>query len=423
VLSLTLSERLTHIAISGATGSGKSTLLRHLAAQDIMRGDGLLLLDSHGDLAQDVLSDVPAWRHNHVCYLDCSDLEYPVGMNVLEDTAPDDRAAAVDGVVSAMRAIWADSWGPRLENVLRNAATALIETPNASLVLLPRLLTDDAFRASVVARISDPFARAFFDQRFNAWRDTYRDEVIDPVLNKVEQFMSYPSLRLILSQARSTLHLGYAMDHGRIVIVNLASGVIGQSAANLFGALLLGRLRAAAMARARQQREDRRPFHLLIDEAQAFGSQTVSSLLSETRKFALSCAMATQYWDALGEATRAALINNAGTLVAFRSSAASAAVVAPEFNRPHEEFNPYALQELDVGTAIVRTSAYEAARVTVPAPPLRAGSTDAVRRQSRQHYGRRRSVVEGNLARILAPTVGAGRPRRRSARRHNANHA
>jgi GTPase SAR1 family protein len=161
-LSLTLMERLRHIAIVGATGSGKSTLLRQLARDDIARGDGLLLLDQHGDLAEAVLSDVPAHRHNHLCYLNLADLSFPVGLNVLEDTAPDDRAAAVDGVVSAMRSIWVESWGPRMEIILRHACTVLMEAPQGSLLLLPRLLTDDAFRTALVARVSDPLTRSFF---------------------------------------------------------------------------------------------------------------------------------------------------------------------------------------------------------------------------------------------------------------------
>lgn len=416
VLALTLDERLRHVGIVGATGSGKSTLLRHLAAQDMARGDGLLLLDSHGDLAADVLSDVPRSRHNHVCYLDCSDLSDPIGLNLLEDAPPDDRAAAIDSVVSAMRAIWHDGgWGPRMENVLRHACAALIEIPNASFILIPRLLTDDAFRERIVPRISDPFARPFFDKRFEKWRETYRDEVIEPVLNKVEAFLAFPAIRNIVGQGRSTLHLPYAMDNGRIVIVNLAAGVVGQSAANLFGALLLGRLRAAAMARARQRREDRRPFHLLIDEAQSFGSQTIANLLSETRKYALSATIATQYLSALGETTRAALIGNAATLIVFKSSADDAAILAPHFNRAHQDFNPYALQELEVGHAMVRAPGYEAAHVVIP-PPTAGWSTEAVCKQSRQHYGRPRAVVEGNIMRALALAPASDRPKPHSAR-------
>jgi len=399
-LSLSLQDRLRHIAVIGATGSGKSTLLRHVAAQDIARGDGLLLLDPHGDLAEAVLGDVPPWRHNHVCYLNCAELDYPIGLNVLEDTVPDDRARAVDGLVAAMRSIWYESWGARMENVLRHTCTALIEIPNASLVLIPRLLTDDAFRSRIVPRISDQFAREFFDKRFEKWRETYRDEVIEPVLNKVEAFLAFPTIKNILGQARSTLHLPYAMQQGRIVIANLATGSVGETAARLFGALLLAHLRAAAMARASIPPAARRPFHLYVDEAHTFGPASIARLLSETRKFSLSIVLVTQFLDALTDSTRAALLGNAATLAVFRSNPNDAMILSRSFNRPHQEFNPYALQVLEDGHAMVSAPGAEPALITIP-PPKEIGSTESPKRQSRQHYGRPRAVVEDKIARAL----------------------
>ena len=392
---LTLQERLRHAAIVGATGSGKSTLLRHIAAQDMARGDGLLLMDAHGDLAEAVLADVPPWRHNHVCYLSAADWEHPVGLNILEDTHPDDRAVAVDGIISAMRAIWAESWGPRMENVLRHASTALIETPNASLILIPRLLTDDTYRKQIVPRVSDPFARAFFDRRYENWRETYRDEVIEPVLNKIEGFLAFPSIRHILGQARSTVHFSHAMRHGRIIVANLASGVVGETAARLFGALLIAQVRAAAMASARAPAEERRPFHVLLDEAQAYGSLSVVNLLSEVRKYATSVVVATQFLDALSDTTRAALLGNAGTLVVFRCAPADAALLAPHFDELHQAFNPVALQSVPVGEAWVN-----GIPVKIPAP-REIGPNDAVKKQSRLHYARRREDVERNMLKAL----------------------
>jgi len=394
-VSLTLEERLRHLACVGATGSGKSTLLRHIAAQDMARGDGLLLIDAHGDLAEAVLSDVPSWRHNHVCYLSAADLEYPVGFNVLEDTHPDDRAVTVDGVISAMHAIWYDSWGARMENVLRHACTVLIETPNASMALIPRLLMDDKFRERLAPRVSAPYTREFFDKRFEKWRATYRDEVIEPVLNKTESFLAFPSLRHILGQARSTVHFSHAMQHGRIIIANLASGVVGETAARLFGALLIAQLRSAAMARARVPAGARRPFHVLLDEAQAYGSLAVVNLLGEVRKYATSVVLATQFLDALSDTTRAALLGNAGTLVVFRCAPADAALLAPHFDDLQQGFNPVALQSVSVGEAWVNGM-----HVKIPAP-REVGPTEIVKKQSRIHYARRREEVESNIHKAL----------------------
>ena len=297
---------------------------------------------------------------------------------MLEDTIPDDRAAAVDGVVSAMHSIWFDSWGPRMELILRHACRVLIEAPNGSLLLLPRLLTDDKFRAGLVERVSDPLTRAFFGARFEKWRDTYRDEAIEPVLNKTEAFLAFDAIRNSLGQSKSSLHLPYAMDHGRIVIVNLASGVVGETAARLFGALLLGRLRTAAMARAKIPADKRRPFHLLIDEAQAFGPASIASLLSEVRKYSCSVTVATQFLDGLADTTRAALLGNAGTFAVFRCAPQDAGVLAPNFDRAQQSFNAYALQNLTVGEAMVRSLQLDPASVSIPAPGD-VHSTDAVR--------------------------------------------
>jgi RecA/RadA recombinase len=400
-LTLSPEERRRHIGVFGATGVGKSTLLRHVLAQDMARGDGVLLLDPHGDLAEAVLADVPARRSNHVCYVNVADLEHPVGLNVLEDVHADDRAVAVDNVVAALRAIWHDSWGPRMELILRHAATALIETNGASLVLLPRLLTDAAYRARVVARLANPLTRAFFVERFDRWRDGYREEAIEPVLNKVEALLLSPALRNILGQATSTLHFEHALAHGRIVIANLAKGLIGESHAHLLGALLLARVQAAAMARARVAAEARRDFHVVIDEAHNFGTQTIAALLSEGRKYGLSLTIATQYLAALDDGTRAALLGNVSTLVSFRVGSEDALVLAPKFNRTHQAFNPQALQELARGDAIVRFPDEDSAQLRVPEPRLVLPSADTLKRQSRRHYSRSRRIVEAKIIRAL----------------------
>lgn len=396
-LGLSADERRQHIGIFGATGVGKSTLLRQIAAQDIARGDGFLLIDPHGMLAEEVLHHIPAWRHNHVAYFHPGDLDYPIALNVLEDVHPDERAAAVDAVVTAMRSIWRDSWGARLEIILRHSATALIETRNASLALLPRLLTDDAYRKRIVAQLESPLTRAFFDQRFETWRETYRNEAIDPVLNKIEAFLSFPAIRNIIGQARSTLHFVHAMDRARIVIANLSKGVLGESAAHLIGSLLIARVQTAGMSRAAGGRD----FHVMIDEAQNFGTDTIATLLSESRKFGISLTLATQYLAGLTDATRAALLGNVGTLVVYRVGNEDAEALAPEFHRLHESFNAQALRELSLGEVIARSPSHDTLRLMIDPLPLPQGSVDRIKRQSRRHYGVPRTQVEDRITRAL----------------------
>src|SRR5271166_7130326 len=400
-VSLSRDERLRHMAIFGSTGVGKTTFLLNIVAQDIARGDGLLVIDPHGDFAERSLTLVPPSRNNQVCYVNLTDSAYPVGFNVLEDPGPHHRAVVADGIVSGMRAIWVDMWGPRLEQVLRHSIMALIETPNASLALLPRLLTDADFRARILPRVANPLTRAFFEQRFNTWRDDYREQAIDPVLNKIDAFLFSPAIRNVIGQARSSLHFEQAMAKKRVVIANLARGIIGETPSNLMGALLLARVQAAGMARATLPYEARHPFHIVIDEVQLFGTEVIAQILSEARKYGLSLTMATQFMAGLSEKTRAAVMGNVAALVVFRVGHEDAVVLAPEFDRAHQTFNPYALRQLPRGEAMVRISSHEGELVEMRADPPPCGIADHVKAQSRIHYGVARDKVEDRLKRLL----------------------
>ncbi len=400
-ISLSSEERLRHIGILGSTGVGKTTLLLNIVAQDIARGDGLLLLDPHGDFAEAALTLVPPSRNNHVCYFNLTDRDYPIGFNVLEDVDADQRALIADGVVSAMRSIWADMWGPRLEQILRHTAAALIETPNTSLILLPRFLTDQTFRQSVTAKLTDPLTRSFFSQQFDRWRDQFREEAIAPVLNKIDAFLFSPAIRNVIGQPKSTLHMEQAMARGRVVIANLARGMIGETASHLMGAFLLARVQTAGMARAGLSPETRRPFHIIVDEAQTFGTEVIAQLLSEARKYGLSLTLTTQFLAGLSERTRAAILGNVTTLAVFRVGHEDASLLAPEFDRAHQSFNPYALRQLERGEAMVRVLGSEGSLLHLDPHPKPRGSADVVRKQSRLHYGFRREDVESRLWRLL----------------------
>jgi len=402
-VSLTREQRYEHLALLGATGVGKSSLLRSIAAQDIARGDGLLYLDPHGDDAAALLDSIPPWRQNHVCYFNLADLEWPIAINVLEHTHPDDRAATADALVSALRDIWFDSMtaAPRMENVLRHATIALLDVPKATIALIPRLLTDDTFRMQVVPHISNPVTRAFFEDRFEGWRDAFRAEAIEPVLTRLDAVLSFPAVLNSLGQYQRTLRIENAMLGNRIVIVNLAKGLIGETAAHLMGALLIARVRAATMARARMAPQDRRDFHVLVDELQNFATNSVPSLLAEARKYRVSFAFATQILSALSERTRAALLGTTGSIAAFRLGPEDAAVIGPRFNQLHRDFNEHLLYELDRAEAIVRVGAHDFRRVACSLPPTGYGSGGIVRRQSRRHYARPRSDVERWVRRMM----------------------
>ena len=397
-VSLTLHERLRQIAVLGKTGMGKSTLLRNIVGQDIARGDGVLLIDPHGTLAEECLALIPPTRRNQLCLFDLSDAEHPVAFNLFAEVRPDDRELLAEGIVSAMFTIWGDSWGPQLERVLRNSLIVLLDFPGTSFLHIPRFLTDPEFRARVVKRAKNPVARAFFEGQFASWPQDFIETSISPVLNKVEAFAVNMKIRNVLGQERSKLHFEHALRHGRIVIAKLAKGAVGDKPAFLMGSLLLARAQAAIMARERDA-SDRRPFHIIIDEAQNFGAGVITTLLTDARKFAASVTVATQFLDRLESEARQAVLGSTETLVCFRLGPDDDEQIAPLFNREHQAFNPHALYNLKLGEAWCRNS-----YLYPELHPMTYPNSKNALQQSRRHYARPRAVVEREVERIFRRT-------------------
>src|SRR5262249_24672619 len=215
-------ERERHIYVVGKSGSGKSTFLYNLALGDIRAGEGVAVIDPHGDLALDILDAIPRSRINDVCYLDVTEAERPVGFNPVALIAAERRALAAAGIVSAFKHLWSESWGPRLEHFLFHGVAALISRRHATLLDLPRLYIDDSFRELVLRRVTDPETLRFWHDEFPSYPKSFRSEAVAPILNKAGQFTASPQLRLILGQVAPRLDLRYTMDIRRILIANLA---------------------------------------------------------------------------------------------------------------------------------------------------------------------------------------------------------
>src|SRR5208282_1688231 len=232
-------ERRRHLYIVGQTGTGKSTLLLNLIRQDLVASEGLALLDPHGDLAEAALAHVPRARTNDLVYLNPADLERPIGFNPLSRVPDDLKPIVADGMVSAFRHVWPDSWGPRLDYILTNAVRTLLDLPGATLLMLPRLLIDDRFRSHVIAHhVGDPVVRSFWLNEYAAYSTSFRTEAIAPIQNKIGKALIEPRLRNMLSQPKSTITLRRLMDEGAIVICNLSKGGLGEGTGHLLGALL-----------------------------------------------------------------------------------------------------------------------------------------------------------------------------------------
>jgi len=301
---LQLPELRNHVYVVGKTGSGKTTILRNMIFQLIFLGQGVGLIDPHGDLAEELLDLVPRWRSDHFVYFNPSDLNYPTSFNLLGNVPREERHLVASGIVGAFKSIWRDSWGPRMEYILYNALTALMECPNTSLLGLNRLLTDEAYRRWVIGQVKDPFIREFWEHEYASYDTRFQREAIAPIQNKIGQFLLNPVIRNILGQVKRKVNIPFLIDNQRLFIANLAKGKLGHDKANLLGSLLVTQFQLAAMRRAGKPEMDRKDFYLFIDEFFNFTTDSFAELLAETRKYRLCLILAHQYVDQIAPAIR-----------------------------------------------------------------------------------------------------------------------
>jgi hypothetical protein len=384
-------ERERHVYLVGKSGSGKSTALFNLAMHDIYAGEGVAVIDPHGDLAEAIIDALPAEHTNGACYLNVADTEYPVGFNPLAGVPPARQPLAASGIVSAFKHLWRDSWGPRLEHFLYNGVAALLTSQHPSLIDLPRLYTDERFRDHVVARVTDPAILQFWRDEYPTYDRHFQAEAAAPILNKVGQIAASPVLRNILSQPAPKFDLAYAMDNSRIVIANLAKGQIGEQASNLLGSLLISHLQLIAMARSELAPEKRAPFFVHVDEFQNFSTDSFASLLSESRKFATHFCLANQYLEQVHPLVRAAVLGNAGTLMVFRVSANDAELLAPEF---HPLPAPELADQSPYRAWLRRSDTGHRAIFLEPQLYPSCNRKNRVIAQSRRNFGRSRRMIE-----------------------------
>jgi energy-coupling factor transporter ATP-binding protein EcfA2 len=412
IFGISAADLRQHVYVIGKTGSGKTTLLRNLILQHVAYGHGVGLIDPHGDLAEDLLGHIPPRRADHLCYFNPGDLEFPVGMNLIGNVAPDDRHLVASGIVSAFKGIWRDSWGPRLEYILYNGVSALLDCQNATLLGINRLLVDQEYRAGVVRQVKDPFIRAFWQEEYEGYDPRFQREAIAPIQNKLGQFLLNPVVRNILGQVETKVRIPFVMDHERIFIANLSKGRLGHDKANLVGSLLVTQFQLAAMARADRPEEDRPDFYLFIDEFQNFSTDAFASILAEARKYRLCLALSHQYIDQLSLPVRQAVFGNVGTLIAFRIGYADAEVVEKELGRA---IPASALADLDRYEAVVKLLEDGTNKAPFRAkmlPPLKnaRGRKAKLIAQSRERFATPRHIVEDKLNRWIASMDGRSKP-------------
>ncbi|MFA7285146.1 MAG: DUF87 domain-containing protein, partial [Candidatus Absconditabacterales bacterium] len=328
---ITREDKLRHMYIIGKTGVGKSNLIANLARSDMISNKGICVIDPHGDLIDDIIGQVPSYRINDVVLFDVADREWPVGFNVLEHEKPEEKPLIASGIVSIFKKLYGNSRGPRLEYILRNVILSILEYPNATLMHLIRMLTDSNFREEVLEYVKDPVIMKFWRDEFDKWPDKQREEAISPISNKVGQFTSSQIIRNIFSQTKSKINFRKLMDEGKIVLINLSKGKIGEDSTNLLGSFVVSKIQIDAMSRADLAEANRKDFYLYIDEFQNFATESFATILSEARKYKLGLIVANQYSSQLDEVTRGAIFGNVGSIISMTLGYDDAVIMANQF--------------------------------------------------------------------------------------------
>ena len=326
--------------VAGVTGTGKSTLLLNIVLADIEAGDGLCLLDPHGDLTEDILALVPPERAQDVILFDPSDIDYPLGLNLFECRIDDPKEVdrVCSGLIGTLRKLFWYSWGPRMETLLRHSILTLVPRPGTTFLDLMWLLTDSKYRLQVTSQLRDPILKHFWTHQFpQETRQSARlRDWIDSSLNKIGRFLANPVIRNIISQPTSAFDVQQIMDEGKILLVNLSKGRLGEDNSALLGSVLVNRILVAALERAEVPREERRRFHLIVDEYQSFATESFPTLQSESRKFNIDTIVAHQYRDQMDDLNQGSTLN-VGNLIMFRATGVDGPDLASQFdNSPPE---------------------------------------------------------------------------------------
>ncbi len=388
-------DRGRHMYIIGQTGVGKSGLLELLTIADISSPYGFAVIDPHGDYAIGTLKRIPPERAADVVYFNPADVDFPVAFNPMEVTDATLKTHTASELIGVLKRMF-ESWGPRLEYILRYSLLALLDYPDATMLDITRILTDKKFREEVLTYVEDPVVSNFWKIEFASWTDKFAAEAVAPVLNKVGAFTANPIVRNIIGQPKSSFNIRKIMDERKILIVNLSRGLIGEDNASLLGALLVTKVQMAAMGRADQAQADRIPFYLYVDEFQNFATDSFATILSEARKYALNLTVANQYTAQMSIEVRDAVFGNVGSIVSFRTSADDARIMQKYFEPHFDEHDIVHMHNRHFATSMIidgeKVAAFSA--TTMPLPEQGLDYSQAIIENSRHNFAASRSNIE-----------------------------
>ncbi|HEV7702577.1 MAG TPA: CxxC-x17-CxxC domain-containing protein [Candidatus Paceibacterota bacterium] len=409
-------DRRQHVYLLGKSGTGKSVLMFNMIIQNIQNGDGVCLVDPHGENVEAVLSAIPPHRVKDVIYFNPADADYHIGFNVLELVDPQYKHLVASGLMGIFTKIWANAWSARMEYILNNTILALLDTPGSTMLGIPRMLVDKDYRQKIISNLKDPVIKAFWVHEYEAWQDKFRNEAIAPIQNKVGQFLSTSIIRNVVGQQKSTINIFDMMNEGKIFLVNVSKGRIGEDNSALLGGMIITKIQLAAMERVRIPEEERKDFYLYVDEFQNFVTDAFAGILSEARKYRLNLTVAHQYTAQLvsdkSTAVRDAVFGNVGTMIIFRVGADDAEFLEKEFD---PEFTPQDIVNLPNYKIYLKlmidgiTSRPFSAK-TLP-PMVKGGNKeieDEVIRSSRELYCRSKEDVEAEINNWSGMSLGSG---------------
>lgn len=400
-------DRRQHTYVIGKTGVGKTALLKNMALQDIENGRGVAIIDPHGEFVEEVLDQVPANRIKDVVYFNPADTEYPISFNILEVPDLKYKHLVASGLLGIFTKIWSNVWSARMEYILDNCILALLDSPNATLLGILRLLIDDTYRQKIINNIKDPVVKSFWLNEYPNWDAKYRNEAIAPIQNKVGQFLNVSLVRNIVGQPKSAINISEIMDNQKIFLVNVSKGKVGEDNSSLLGAMLITKIQLAAMERVRIKEEERKDFYLYVDEFQNFVTESFANILSEARKYRLNLIVAHQYIGQLitesTEAVRDAVFGNVGTLIVFRVGATDAEFLEKEFAPKFNVQDLVNLPNYNIYLKLMVNGITSQPFSAITLPPITIGegksNREEIIKSSREKYSNPRKIVEEKIAR------------------------
>lgn len=398
-----------HMYIIGKTGMGKTVMIKNMAIQDILSGRGVGVIDPHGEFADELLDFVPENRIEDVVYFNPADYENPIGLNLLEDIGYDQRHLVASGLMGVFKKIWVDVWSARMEYILNNTILALLEYPEATLLDVNRMMANKFFRKEVLQYVKDPIVKAFWTEEFAKYTDRLASEATAAIQNKVGQFTVAPLIRNIIGQKDSTVDIRDIMDSGKIFIMNLSKGKIGEENSRLLGAMIITKIYLSAMSRIDTPESERTNFTLYVDEFQNFASEAFEGILSEARKYHLALVLAHQYIAQMDEAVRDAVFGNIGSLVTFRIGAEDAEAMEKEFSPEFAIEDLVNIQRFGVILKLMIdgvTSRAFSARTLAPFGQRHESYREQILQRSREKYGTPREKIEAVIQKWNTQTIG-----------------